>query len=130
MTLSTYKVFVVVPQILTLPVQMYSFDVEAGVSGERLSREQFFEWLWGSLGSRGLVGVHEGTLLCDQAVDAGLETDAWLVDSGEAPRERDWVGSQDATEAVLFFASLTEAEEALTHVLRDPPEPDRSALRG
>jgi ribosomal protein L11 methyltransferase len=84
------------------------------VEGRALSREDFYSWLWQVFGQQnGLQGVHEGTLLSEQAAEAGFETESWTLDAAEAPRERDWMASQAMSEAELFFASLPQAEEAM-----------------
>jgi ribosomal protein L11 methyltransferase len=81
-------------------------------SGERLGREDFFAWLWQELEDCGLQGIHEGTMLCDEAAQAGLETESWLVDSGEAPSNRDWVGAQSQENPQLYFPTETDARDA------------------
>jgi ribosomal protein L11 methyltransferase len=75
--------------------------------GDVLEREDFLERLWSWFGSEegGLLGIHEGTLLSEEAVELGLETDSWTVDSGEAPRERDWMAHQAQSDIELYFAS-------------------------
>jgi ribosomal protein L11 methyltransferase len=81
------------------------------------SREDFYSFLWERFGSEaypegeGLVGVHEGTVLSDDAHGSGQETESWTIDSGEAPRERDWIGSQDSESAVLYFGTERAARE-------------------
>ena len=84
--------------------------------GRSIERDQFFDLLWAWFGSEegGLLGIHEGTLLSEEAVELGLETDSWTVDSGEAPRERDWMAHQAESEVELYFAS-----EALALGARD-----------
>lgn len=103
----------------------YTFSIEVprqiswkSASGlRRFSREDFFAFLWQEFGeSRGLVGIHEGTLLSEEAFDAGLETESWTVDSAEAPRERDWVDSLSTERAVLYFSSLELAKNAQTEI--------------
>ena len=79
---------------------------------KQFDREDFFNWLWESYGTRGLLGVHEGTLLSEEAAEQGFETDSWTVDAAEAPRERDWVQSQETADADLYFASPELAEDA------------------
>lgn len=111
---ATFKVRLRVPQVVTLPSPGSGRDREA-------DRDQFYEWIWSRFASCGLLGVHEGTLLSEEAADRGLETDSWTVDSAEAPRERDWVGSQDEMEAELFFSGSCEAIEA-AEVLKQIPE--------
>jgi ribosomal protein L11 methyltransferase len=59
--------------------------------------------------------------LSEQAAEQGLETDSWTVDSGEAPRERDWVRHQNQAEIELFYSSLGEAEAAAS-LLKQIPE--------
>jgi ribosomal protein L11 methyltransferase len=96
----------------------------------REGREAFFERLWARWGSEGLQGIHEGTLLSEQAVERGLETDSWTVDSAEAPRERDWVGGQATMEAELYFSdepSAARAAEALGGEVEAVPVQDWDA---
>lgn len=81
-------------------------------AGRELDRDAFFEWLWGEL-APGLVGVHEGTLLSEEAAERGLETDSWTVDAGEAPAHRDWIASQKDLEAELYFGSLEDGRAAV-----------------
>ena len=78
-----------------------------------MPREDFYSWLWERFGgAQGLQGVHEGTLLSEQAAQAGLETESWTLDAAEAPRERDWLAGQAVAEAELFFATLPQAQVA------------------
>jgi ribosomal protein L11 methyltransferase len=89
-----------------------------------MDRESFYDWLWQELGgSEGLCGVDEGTVLSDEASSQGLETESWTVDSGEAPRERDWIGKQSTEDAALYFMTRLAAEQARVFLL------DRCALR-
>jgi ribosomal protein L11 methyltransferase len=76
---------------------------------EALCREDFSNWIWEQFLSAGLLGVHEGTLLSEEASQQGLETESWTLDAGEAPRERDWVGEQEEIESELFFGTREEA---------------------
>lgn len=99
MAASTFKLKVKVSSRVGLP------------SGE-VGRGVFFEWAWQEFGSRGLMGVHEGTMLSDQAFEAGLETESFTVDSGEAPRERDWIGHGETAEAELYFDTEVHARDA------------------
>jgi ribosomal protein L11 methyltransferase len=79
---------------------------------EILSREAFFERAWLELEPFALQGIHEGTVLSEEAFDRGLETESWTVDSGEAPRERDWVAAQEESSAELYFETREQAEAA------------------
>lgn len=86
---------------------------EPGQPERKISREDFYEWLWTWLDrAKGFLGAHEGTLLSEAAAEQGLETESWTVDSAEAPRERDWVGGQKELEAELYFTSRKAAESA------------------
>jgi ribosomal protein L11 methyltransferase len=87
--------------------------LEVRVEDQVLSREDFYSWLWEEFLTRGLQGVHEGTLLTEAAAEEGLEAQAWTLDSGEAPRDRDWMAHQKLAEAELYFASETQAREAV-----------------
>lgn len=83
-------------------------------------REDFFAFLWEHFGAgcdlfadgEGLVGIHEGTLLSKEAFESGVESDAWMVDSGEAPRDRDWIDSQESESAVIYFGKTMAAARA------------------
>lgn len=79
-----------------------------------VDREEFSAWLWESFRAGGLSGIHEGTLLAEEAISQGLETESWTVDSGEAPRERDWVSSQPWVSSELYFESREGATRAAT----------------
>src|SRR5277367_6202726 len=85
---------------------------ELGSGGRAISRATFYEELWREFSSLGLLGVHEGTLLSERASELGLETESWTVDSGKAPRERDWVGGQGSQRAELYFSERAGAEAA------------------
>ncbi len=95
----------------------FEFDEEGGESQANesgtfeFSRDTLFEALWSTFGgdSEGLVGIHEGTVLSDEANERGLTTESWTLDSGEAPRERDWIGDSDSVETQFFFASEESA---------------------
>ncbi len=75
------------------------------------TREDFYAFLWEEFAGD-LTGIHEGTLLTEEAYEAGLETESWTVDSAEAPRERDWIESQDTASAVLYFGDAVTAARA------------------
>jgi ribosomal protein L11 methyltransferase len=84
------------------------------LEGRALSREDFYSWLWQEFGgARGLQGVHEGTLLSEEAAEQGLETESWTLDAAEAPRERDWMASQALSDAELYFETEPQARAAL-----------------
>jgi|GEM_PF-390429 len=97
---STYVLTVGVPREVLIP------------SGQTLPREEFFAWVWREFQDDGLAGVHEGTFLSEQAFEAGHETESWTIDSAQAPRERDWVGSQKLMQSDLYFYSQGAAENA------------------
>jgi ribosomal protein L11 methyltransferase len=96
---STYRIQIKVPQ-------------KVAIEDRGLDREEFFSWLWEIYTDRGLLGVHEGTLLTEEAAEQGLETESWTVDAAQAPRERDWISAQDEAQVELFFASPEQAEAA------------------
>jgi ribosomal protein L11 methyltransferase len=77
-----------------------------------LDREHFSQWLWDEFLPMGLQGIHEGTLLSNEAAEKGLETESWTLDAAEAPRERDWVADQDENDAELYFETLEGAQKA------------------
>ncbi|MBC7692143.1 MAG: 50S ribosomal protein L11 methyltransferase [Methylotenera sp.] len=96
---STYRLKLGVPRSVTL-------------DGHTFSREEFYSWIWREFTEQGLLGIHEGTLLSEEAAGAGLETESWTIDAAEAPRERDWIESQIITETELYFASEELAQRA------------------
>lgn len=77
-----------------------------------MDRELFTQWLWDEFLPMGLQGIHEGTLLSQEAADKGLETESWTLDAAEAPRERDWVADQSENDAELYFETLEGAQKA------------------
>ena len=96
---STFKLCISVPRLVQ--IEGHSFD-----------RETFYLWLWNHFEEAGLLGVHEGTLLSEEAHEQGFETDSFTIDAAEAPRERDWIGSQELEEVELFFDTPANAEAA------------------
>lgn len=81
-------------------------------------REDFYAFLWQEFGEdRGLVGIHEGSVLSEEAFEAGLETESWTLDSAEAPRERDWVQSQETENAVVYFSLPEHAHAARARIV-------------
>ncbi len=103
MSQSTFRLNLKVPK----QVHIVSPDREF-----HLDREDFYAWLWNEYGQLGLLGVHEGTLLSEEANEAGLETESWTIDAGEAPRERDWIASQVLADTEVYFATEKDAKRA------------------
>ena len=97
---STYFVRIKVPRSVELHNRM-------------LDREEIFAWLWGHCALFGLLGVHEGSLLSEEAHERGFETESWTIDAGTAPHERDWVRSMEQADAVLYFETRAGAEKAV-----------------
>ncbi len=93
---------------------MIRFSVSApkqlSYRGSKLSRAEWLDRLWADLS--GLAGIDEGQVLSEGAFEQGFETESWTVDTAEAPRERDWVGSQDVAQIQLYFGTQVEAEAA------------------
>lgn len=75
-------------------------------------REGIFASIWRGFENQGLIGIHEGTILSEEAFQLGLETESFTVDAGEAPRERDWIGTQSHAVAELYFVTQAQAEYA------------------
>ena len=86
----------------------------------REKNEEFFSWAWAE--TRGLLGVHEGTLLSEQAQGLGFETGSWVVDSAQAPEKRDWVGSLEAEWVELFYETEGLAEQARGEIAEKFPK--------
>lgn len=74
--------------------------------------EAFFREIWKQFDSRGLLGIHEGTVLSEEAVEKGFETEPWIVDSGLAPESRDWIAESRFAESVLYFDAFQSAQSA------------------
>ncbi len=91
-------------------------NLQAG-SRDEVTRAEFFEWCWSEFVDQGLCGVDEGTVLSESAAEMGLETESWTIDSGEAPRERDWVGGQALEESWLYFTERAGAESARARLI-------------
>jgi ribosomal protein L11 methyltransferase len=75
------------------------------------AREDFYAFLWEIFAGE-LTGIHEGTLLTEDAFRAGLEPDASTLDSAAAPRGRDWIDSQITESATLYFVDPVSAARA------------------
>jgi ribosomal protein L11 methyltransferase len=82
------------------------------VDSRSLDRDAFYAWLWERFPDGSLLGVHEGSLLSEQAAEQGLETESWMVDAGEAPRERDWMAGQKRLATELYFSTEAAARSA------------------
>lgn len=57
-------------------------------------------------------GTTEGVLLAEEAHERGYETESWVLDAGEAPHERDWIGQEALLEMTAYFKSEASAERA------------------
>ena len=78
--------------------------------GTGLERSEWLDRLWADL--PGLAGIDEGQVLSEGAFEQGFETESWTVDTAEAPRERDWVGSQQVAQVQLYFTDEQAAHGA------------------
>lgn len=104
---------------LKIPKRVRVRPEGAGTSADQaraLDREEFSAWLWRRFQGSGLLGIHEGTLLAEEAMEQGLEMESWTVDSGEAPRERDWISGQEWVRSELYFGSREAATWAATEL--------------
>ncbi len=84
--------------------------------GRKVGRDAYLLSLWRKFGKRGLLGIHEGTLLSEEAASEGIAVESWAVDAGEAPRERDWVGDRELVRCDLYFESERGAREAAEEI--------------
>lgn len=80
--------------------------------GSKLQRDQFLGLLWDLFGDRGLSGIHEGTVLADEAAERGWETESFVVDAAEAPANRDWIGRTETLPVQLYFNDMDSAQIA------------------
>ena len=73
------------------------------VDDQSLSREDFYEWLWGQLEVDGMTGVHEGTVLFSQ--------DDESIDSAEVLSHRDFFAEQAISKVTVYFSNHSGAEQ-------------------
>lgn len=99
------------------------------LQGRSVHREDFFSWAWRELSEQGLQGIHEGTLLSEEAAEQGLATESWTVDSAEAPRERDWVSGM-ATERAEFYFETEAGARAAAERVREATGLDVGVVQG
>ena len=76
-------------------------QLKAGAFESVDERDSYLASLWTELS--GLVGIHEGSVLAEQAHALGFETESFTVDAAEAPRERDWVSELTDINCELYF---------------------------
>ncbi len=86
--------------------------VEVAINAAGPSPVEWTEWLWATLGDRGLVGIAEGEVSVSEAAEAGLVGSELVIDAAAAPRARDWVAELGAGPFRLWFDSETAAREA------------------
>lgn len=82
----------------------------------QIDRETLYELIWAEYGSRGLQGIHEGTVLAEQAASLGFETESWTLDASLAPQNRDWIRDLDVERVDFYFGSKEEAESFRSEV--------------
>lgn len=75
-------------------------------------RDAFVEWLWGTLGERGLAGIFEGAVDVEAAAAAGLIESPRVLDAAEAPADRDWVAGLERATLNCWFADEPAARRA------------------
>lgn len=101
----------------SIAVTTYKVPVWTPLEG----RQEFYAWLWQEFLNEGLLGIHEGSVLTDEAVEKGIQTESWIVDSAEAPADRDWVGHLSEGKSELFFASYEQAVRAISVIEENLP---------
>ncbi|MBS1958830.1 MAG: 50S ribosomal protein L11 methyltransferase [Bdellovibrionales bacterium] len=70
-------------------------------------------------GDTEFYGVTEGVLLAEEAHERGYETESWVLDAGEAPHERDWVGQEHNLTMTAYFKTEESAEKARAWLKRE-----------
>lgn len=75
----------------------------------------FFE----SDGEPSFYGLTEGVLLAEEAHERGYETESWVLDAGEAPHERDWIGREKNLSLIGYFKTEEAAIFAKSWLLRE-----------
>ncbi len=105
---------------------MATFRVSVRGSLRAEARAFFFQGIWDHLGSAGLIGVHEGSVLAEESWSNGLEKEAFewqdsqdFSASAWVPLDYDWVGHQDQFVSMLYFsANPSEIAEACAQFQR------------
>lgn len=93
----------------------FSFHRDRGGILPPAERERLSDTLWAELTDEngfGLLGIHEGTMLSEEAFERGLETESFTLDAALAPRERDWVKESNA-DWILYFSDETSARRGI-----------------
>ncbi|RYZ64348.1 MAG: hypothetical protein EOP09_16090, partial [Proteobacteria bacterium] len=91
------------------------FTFNPGAKLTSAEREHLSDTLWSALTAddgSGLLGIHEGTMLSEEAFEHGLETESFTLDAALAPRERDWVKESKA-DWVLYLSDEETARRAI-----------------
>ena len=107
---------------MTTPSVTYKLCCSVPHQVGELSREEFFDWVWEHFTDQGLSGIHEGTLLAEQAYEQGFETEPWIVDQGLAPEHRDWMSEQKESQVEIYFASEPQAKHFKKVLSKDFPD--------
>ncbi|MCM0605367.1 MAG: 50S ribosomal protein L11 methyltransferase [Xanthomonadaceae bacterium] len=87
-----------------------------------IDRDEIIGWIWNEFGSRGLLGIHEGTILTDQAVAHGFETEPWIFDQGLAPENRDWVSELSTAQVEIHSDTKDHAVFIRSSILQIHPD--------
>ena len=87
-----------------------------------MDRDGFIAAVWREFQDKGLLGIHEGTLLTDQAVEAGFETEPWIVDQGLAPEHRDWISELPIAHVEIHADQRSTAEHIRKFITKTHPE--------
>jgi ribosomal protein L11 methyltransferase len=77
------------------------------------------DWVDPESGDPEFYGVTEGVLLAEEAHERGYETESWVLDAGEAPHERDWIGQEETLALTAYFRSKESAEAARKWLLQE-----------
>lgn len=104
---------------MSLPQSTFKWVIELPRSSDR---DAIIAWIWSEFGSHGLLGVHEGTILTDQAVAEGFETEPWIVDQGLAPEHRDWVSELATAHVEIHCDTLVHARFIRNEIHQQHPE--------
>jgi len=79
----------------------------------------FCEDLVDANGEALFFGLSEGVLLSEEAHERGYETESWVLDSGVAPHERDWLAQEETLNLIAYFKTNEPAAEAQSWLLRE-----------
>ncbi len=79
----------------------------------------FCEELVDEKGASTYSGITEGVMLSEEAHERGYETESWVLDSGMAPHERDWLSHEASLTMTAYFLDESSAKKAASWLSKE-----------